>query len=197
MAYRALVMVGPPGIGKTTVGKKLDELIPEVLYLSTGNMIRKIIKEDVQPYASDFFNRIKKGRLPDDKDIVAMFQNCLSFAIDEGMFVPEKQVLLLDGIPRTIQQAELLESTLDVMAVYKFNYVQTEMLVERIHGRETRVDDNPEAIKMRIHEYPQITLPVVDFYHKMVAPIINIDARPPVDVVVEQVYRDVKALLKL
>jgi adenylate kinase len=86
-----------------------------------------------------------------------------------NQFHPETELLVLDGIPRSLKQAKLLEDTLDVVAVI---YLRADLskMVERLRRRalkENRFDDaSDEVIRRRLEVYERETKPVLEFYPK-------------------------------
>jgi adenylate kinase len=94
-----------------------------------------------------------------------------------NQFHPETEIIVLDGLPRSVQQAKLLDETIDVLKVIHLVADQNKM-VERLRRRalrENRVDDaSDEVIARRFEAYKKETLPVLDVY----APdkIVRIDA---------------------
>src|SRR5690606_23874975 len=85
-----------------------------------------------------------------------------------GRFHPKTDVLVLDGIPRNLAQAEILAATLDVKAVFYLHCPNFNFLVQRLQRRalkENRLDDaNLDVIRQRLKVYEQETMPVLKFY---------------------------------
>src|SRR5437899_5013896 len=76
--------------------------------------------------------------------------------------------MVLDGIPRNPNQAEMLKDTLDVKAVVNLTYAEQHQMIERVQRRalrENRLDDaNLDVIKKRLDTYERDTKPVLDYY---------------------------------
>ena len=85
-----------------------------------------------------------------------------------NQFHPETEILVLDGIPRNVMQAQLLEDTLDVLKVVHLRCTDMSKMVERLRRRalkENRLDDaNDKVIQHRLEVYERETRPVLDFY---------------------------------
>jgi adenylate kinase len=85
-----------------------------------------------------------------------------------GRFSPERDTLVLDGIPRNVHQAEMLHDTLDVRAIFYLTCPDRTKLIERLQRRalrENRLDDaNLEVIRNRLETYERETKPVIDYY---------------------------------
>jgi adenylate kinase len=83
-------------------------------------------------------------------------------------FNPDKDTLVLDGIPRNVPQAQILSDVLDVRAVFNLTCSDMSKMVERLQRRalrENRLDDaNLTVIQTRLQTYEKETKPVLDFY---------------------------------
>ena len=104
------------------------------------------------------------------------------------------QKYLIDGFPRNIKQAMLLEKTIKEIDLILNLHVDEQVLIERLMERSKtsgRVDDNPESIKKRIHTFHSETEPVVEYYKKF-GKIKHIDSSKSIDEVYQQVKRAIK-----
>jgi adenylate kinase len=85
-----------------------------------------------------------------------------------GSFVPRKQLLLLDGIPRNTTQCELLEPYIDVKVIVHLECQDEQAMFERIRRRamlENRPDDlNEDVTRRRFEVYRETTKPVLDYF---------------------------------
>ena len=110
---------------------------------------------------------------------MARLHSCLDRA---GRFRPDRDTLVLDGIPRNVRQAEILKDTLDVFAILYLRCTNQEALIQRFQRRalkENRLDDaNLEVIKERQATYERETKPVLDFYDKKIEHRINSNQPP-------------------
>ena len=86
---------------------------------------------------------------------------------NSGQFSIKRDVLFIDGIPRSRAQAEVLADKVDMLLLLYLRADQEPML-ERIHKRalqENRLDDaNPDVVRRRFQEYEAETAPILDFY---------------------------------
>lgn len=157
-----VLIFGAPGSGK---GTQSEELIRRYgfRHISTGELLRAEIKAQTElgQAAAGYIN---EGHLVPDSLIVDMMENLIStLAGAEG--------IIFDGFPRTIPQAEAMETMLarhgwKVDIVLNLQ-VPEEMLIERLLNRgkiSGRSDDNIDTIRRRLEVYADETAPLVDFY---------------------------------
>jgi len=125
-----LLIMGPPGAGKGTQAEVLVKEL-EITHISTGDMFRNAIKEGTEMgrKAKEYMD---KGELVPDEVVIGMVRDRLS--------QPDcKKGFLLDGFPRTVEQARALDVTLDGLGI-KLNgvvniVVPLDKLMERLTGR--------------------------------------------------------------
>jgi adenylate kinase len=179
-----LVFLGAPGSGKGTLAKKMKEKIGFQV-VSTGDVIRNSNDPKLKKI-------IEKGDLvPDDLMI-----DILEEAIED--MDPSKGIII-DGYPRTLEQAEDLDSLLGKMGLGLnhaiFLGITTDKAKERIEkraGKENRSDDaDPKVIERRFEEFKEKTLPIAGFYHKS-RKLITIDADKSEKDVFLQVKKDLR-----
>ena len=187
-----IILLGPPGAGKGTQSKLLEEKLG-LKQLSSGDMLRAAVSSGtaVGQKAKSYMDA---GKLVPDQVVVdVVFENIDAMSSSNG--------IILDGFPRTVDQAEALDRKLaeknariDGVIVIK---VRDDKLVERIAGRYTcakcgegyhdsfkqpavagacdkcgshdfkrRADDHPDKVKKRLEEYHRQTVPLIDYYQK-------------------------------
>jgi len=184
-----LILLGPPGSGKDTQGKRISEHLVLPL-VSTGEALRDEIARGTD-LGNKFKELIEKGQLVPDEVMFEFISELLSRIDLVNGFV-------FNGFPRTIEQAEyvdsyLLSSGILVEAVLNLSVSDAE-IVKRISGRRTcrscgavyniyymhpendevcdkcggellqREDDKEEAVLRRISVYREETLPLIDYY---------------------------------
>ena len=157
-----LVLFGPPGSGKGTQSEKLIEKY-ELVHLSTGDILRNEIKNGTE-LGKKAEAIMKKGDLVSDEIVIGMIKNKIAANTTAKGFI-------FDGFPRTVAQAEALDSLLDEFNTAISGLISLEVpreeLIDRLlkRGQETgRADDNLETIENRINVYETQTKPVADFY---------------------------------
>lgn len=155
-----LILFGPPGAGKGTQAKLLEEKLG-IPQLSTGDIFRKNIKEQTE-LGKMVTSILDQGKLVSDEIVVRLVQD----AVDKPDY---KNGYILDGFPRTVVQAEMfdafLESRGESVDAFITMEVPDEELVKRILSRgEGRSDDTPEKVKVRLEVYYNETAPVAEHY---------------------------------
>ena len=167
-----IILVGPPGAGKGTQAKLLQEALslPQV---STGDLFRFNLKNETElgKLAQTFMDR---GELVPDEVTVAMVEDRLSMDDCAGGAI-------LDGFPRTLAQARALDELLAKLGgqinVVPSIEVPQDVLVDRLLNRailEGRADDNEETIRTRMKVYEDQTKPLLDYYgHKGLVALVN------------------------
>ena len=182
-----LILLGPPGAGKGTQAEILsrDLHIPTI---STGNILRAAVKAGT-PIGLKAKSYMDAGKLVPDEVIIGIIQERLAEADCANGFI-------LDGVPRTIAQAEALEAHGIVFDHVLSLEISDEAIVERMDGRRVcghcgtpfhlssnppkqagvcdlcggelieRDDDKPETVRARLEVYHQETEPLKEFYSK-------------------------------
>ena len=151
-----LVLLGPPGGGKGTQGARLAERLGAE-HISTGDLLRDEVARDT-PLGREVAGYMGSGDLvPDDLIIDVLMPHLLSGDS------------ILDGFPRTVEQAKALEDrNVGIDAVISLT-VRAPELKRRLLARaaaEGRSDDTPEVIENRLKVYDEQTAPVIDFYRE-------------------------------
>ena len=206
-----VILLGPPGAGKGTQAKLLQEL-RSILQLSTGDMLRAevAVGSDLGKQAKEVMDA---GQLVSDDILIGMISN----RIDQPDCV---NGFILDGFPRTTPQAEALDHMLDVKGL-KIDHVielavDDEAMIKRITGRYTcekcgagyhdefqtpsvdgvcdkcggnefsrRDDDNETTIRSRLSAYNEQTAPIIAYYRDNNA-LDKIDGMADIDQVAKQ-----------
>jgi adenylate kinase len=155
-----LIFIGPPGAGKGTQSQRLIDKL-QVPHLSTGDMLRDAVQKQT-PEGRRAIEFMDRGKLVPDDIILAMVARRIAEAdCAKGC--------LLDGFPRTLAQAEALDSLLarqkiPLDAVVELR-VDEDALARRLSERG-RADDRPEVIRERLDTYRRQTEPLVEYYRQ-------------------------------
>ena len=155
-----IVFIGPPGVGKGTQAARLTEHLG-ILHLSTGDMLRQAAA-DKTPLGLQSQAFLLAGKLVPDEVMLNLVSERLAKADCAGGY-------LLDGFPRTLGQAEALDTLLarrqTPLSVVLELQVGVEELIRRLRARG-REDDRPEVIRERLDQYARRTAPLSDCYRR-------------------------------
>ena len=177
--YPAILLFGYPGSGKGTQGVVLGAM-PNLLHLAMGDIFRALDK--TSQMGQEFLSYSTKGLLVPDDFTVRLWKSHVEGLRAKGEYDPGYHVLLLDGIPRTPAQVELLKPLIDVLRIVHLVIENEDALIARLSGRaqkQDRPDDaDPEVIRKRITVYKQETSPVLGAYDSSLVVNVNADQHP-------------------
>jgi adenylate kinase len=205
-----IILLGPPGAGKGTMAERVRDKF-HLAHISTGDILRAEIKagSELGNLAKGF---IDKGALVPDDVIISMMKK--RFSEDDA-----QKGVLLDGFPRTVAQAQALETIAKIDACITLD-ASEEMIVDRISSRRIckecgtvhsvkswphatcskcdselyiRPDDKEETVRQRFSVYQSQTEPLIDYYEKK-GLVHHIDASLPIDEEANQIIRILESL---
>lgn len=189
-SYHSILIFGPPGSGKGTLSKFLSSA-GNHFHLSSGDIFRKLSLES--PAGQLYHRYASKGLLLPDEVTIEIWHHYVSGLIATNCYFPTQQLLLLDGIPRTLRQADLLDQYVKIEHIIVLDMPNIEGLIKRMQRRamiEKRMDDmDPEVLKKRMEIYQKDTIKLLEHYPKEIQSVFNADQKPL------EVLRDV--LIKL
>ena len=113
--YSHLLDLRSPGSGKGTQGRTLGT-IPRFFHCACGDVFRSI--DTRTPLGKAFFEYSSKGQLVPDEITVELWRVSIQFCVDSHRFQPDIDYLVLDGIPRNVCQADLMDPFIDVKKVF-------------------------------------------------------------------------------
>jgi adenylate kinase len=179
------IIFGPPGSGKGTQASRIERDF-QLKHLSTGEILRAEVAHGSE-IGMEVARIMAAGDLVPDAVIVNIVRKRLPDA-EAGHGV------LLDGFPRTLDQARALDEMLDSEG-HRVDFVialevPEDMLVDRILHRaakENRPDDTREAIEERMREYHKLTEAVLDHYRSQAVPVKVVDGTGDPDAVFERI----------
>jgi len=188
-ADRLIALIfGPPGSGKGTQAARIEQEFG-LTHLSTGDILRAEAKRGGE--LGREAAKMARGELVPDDLVDRIVESRLR---QEGA-----GDVLLDGFPRTLEQARVLDTILEsegraVELVLALEVPEEELVRRLLHRAEVenRVDDTPEAIGERLQEYRELTMPVLDHYRGLGVRVEEIDAHGTVDEVAARITNALK-----
>ena len=179
-----IIFLGPPGAGKGTQAQRICDAL-KIPQVSTGDMLRRAMKEGTET-GLKAKSYIDAGKLVPDEVIIDIVKERLAMDDCKGGYI-------LDGFPRTVPQAEALDTFAAIDSVIELD-VADQVLVERLSGRRVclkcgatyhvsmlngkttcdkcgdeliqRDDDKPETVQNRLTVYHNQTAPLIGYYEK-------------------------------
>ena len=176
-----IILFGPPGCGKGTQASFISESF-SIPHLSTGDMLRSAVasKSEIGMKVKEI---MEKGGLVSDEIVLAIVKERVSANDSRNGFI-------LDGFPRTLNQAErldlLLKENQKIDCVIRIK-VDEENILERLIDRG-RDDGKPEIIKNRFKAYNKETQPLIPFYEEK-GILININGMQDIIKVSEDIKK--------
>ncbi len=176
-----ILLMGLPGAGKGTQGKMMADQHGMHL-VSMGEIIRLYVTGERRA-------KMLAGELLDDQEVIDILDRVLDT-------LPNKELCVLDGFPRTIKQAEWLlnKSRQENFSIsHVINLVASEDTVRNRLRARGRMDDDENVIEERFREYAELTLPLINWYKQHGIEVINVNAERSV----YEVNNDVVGTLRI
>jgi adenylate kinase len=183
-----LLLIGAPGSGKGTQAVRLAERFG-ITHISSGDLLRRHVRENTA-LGQTVRQYVDKGDLVPDSVVMDMLRKPVMAATEQGGYV-------LDGFPRTVEQAEAayeVAHTLgaNVQASIHLDVPQQE-LVRRLLARSRGSEDTQEVIEHRLQVYMEKTVPLLEYYGRREW-LVTIDGSLPPDQVHEAIAERVSVL---
>lgn len=182
MKYKTYLLFGAPGSGKGTQGKTLGS-IPRFFHCPCGDVFRSI--DTRTKVGQAFLEYSSKGQLVPDEITVELWKAAIDAAVDAHKFKPDIDTLVLDGIPRNVSQAKIMEEMIDVEKVFHLSCPNRETLYTRLKKRalkDNRLDDaNEEVIHRRLGIYEDESKPLLNYYPRNSVCVVDA-TQPPAKV---------------
>ena len=162
MKFRSLLLLGAPGSGKGTQGQLLAQ-IPGFIHLSSGELFRAL--DPGSDLGKLFRQYSDQGQLVPDDLTIRVWQGHVQTLIDSGRYHPAADLLVLDGIPRNVNQLAKLSASVDILHVFHLSCPDRDVLIRRLAARvhqANRADDaDSKVILRRITIYETETKPLL------------------------------------
>lgn len=211
-----IVLLGPPGIGKGSYAKELSKRL-DIPHISTGDIFREEIKKETE-LGKKVKEYVEKGELVPDEIVIEVVRNRLSQPDCQKGFI-------LDGFPRTLNQAKALDEITKIDIVFNFE-APIEVIIDRVSGRRIckkcgaiyhikynppqkdgicdicggelyqREDDKPEIVKHRLEVYNKQFKPIVEYY-KEKGILVTVNAARKINEVVDECIAILKRKLNI
>lgn len=183
--YRAILLFGAPGSGKGTQGRLLGAT-PGFFHYACGDVFRAL---DIRSrLGRAFVDHSTRGELVPDQLTVGLWQKRLDDHVAASTFRPDRQWLVLDGIPRNRNQARMMDSFIDVSLVLHLRCEDPAVLEQRLGRRaleDHRSDDTAvEVVRRRLAVFESESLGVLDCYPRQIVRTVDASV-PPGDVLAE------------
>jgi adenylate kinase len=167
MSPKTIIFIGPQGSGKGTQIERLYSVIAEqdptrrIVDIQTGRRFRALAAKRETYADKKIAATLDSGELQPDFITHLLWGQAMLDQLDD------KSHLLIDGFPRTVPQAEVLEDALDFFErdpVHVINLDTPEEVVRKRMEERARDDDTTDSIETRLRWYREDTLPVLDYY---------------------------------
>jgi adenylate kinase len=156
-----LLLIGAPGSGKGTQATRLAEHFG-LTHISSGDLLRKHVTEGT-PLGKEVQEYVTRGDLVPDTLLMDVLRKPVVAASKTGGYI-------LDGFPRTVEQAEIAYATAKDLGVEAQVAVHLDVpraeLVRRLLARGRGSDDTAEVIEHRLEVYMEHTVPMLDYYQQ-------------------------------
>jgi adenylate kinase len=179
LKYRAFLIFGAPGCGKGTQGAILGR-IPRFIHCACGDVFRAL--DTRTPLGQQFVAYSSRGELVPDDLTVKLWKANIRSREDSHLFKPDIDFLVLDGIPRNVEQAKIMEDHIEVFQVFHLSCPNRQELYRRLRKRalkENRMDDaSDEVIARRLRTYEEESKPLLEYYSKDLVTDIDASQHP-------------------
>ncbi|MCR9201836.1 MAG: nucleoside monophosphate kinase [Planctomycetaceae bacterium] len=177
--YRCVLLFGPPGVGKGTQGKILAN-IPGFFHLSVGDVFRSIDIGSAD--GREVYDYISRGELVPNPLTMKIWKKAVDAYVALSWYKPREDLLVLDGMPRNVDQVEIVKEYLEIHRVIYLECSDQEDMIHRIRRRairENRTDDaNEDIIRRRFDLYEEVTAPVLSKYDPAIIHKVDCNGSP-------------------
>ncbi len=173
--YDTFLIFGAPGSGKGTQGQVLGR-VPRFFHCACGDVFRSL--DTRSTLGQEFLRYSSEGLLVPDDLTVRLWKTKIEAQEQSDLFKADIDFLVLDGIPRNVEQVQIMEEYVNVHQVFHLTLKNRDELARRLRKRalkDNRLDDASESvIKQRLELYDAETKPMLEKYDEGL--ISHIDA---------------------
>jgi len=185
----AFLMLGAPGSGKGTQGQIIGA-IPRLSHCACGDVFRQL--DTRTELGRRFVEYSSRGELVPDELTIELWKHKIDSSAESSIYKPDIDILVLDGIPRNPNQADMLVEYVEVTQVFHLSCPDRNELMRRMRKRalkDNRLDDaKEEVILQRFRTYDEETRPILEYYPDEI--IYQLDAtQTPVKVLYDMIER--------
>lgn len=163
--YQTVLLFGAPGSGKGTQGKALGS-VPRFFHCACGDVFRSL--DTRTRLGQAFLDYSSRGELVPAEITIELWKVQIDLAVEAHRFKPDLDFLVLDGIPRSVEQARAMKGLIEVRKVFHLTCPDRKQLVTRLKKRalkDNRLDDaNESVIRTRLETYDEESKPVLEYY---------------------------------
>ena len=163
--YQTVLLFGAPGSGKGTQGKALGS-VPRFFHCACGDVFRSL--DTRTELGQAFLDYSSRGELVPAELTIQLWKVQIENAVEAHRFKPDLDYLVLDGIPRSVEQARAMKPLIEVKKVFHLTCPNRQELVVRLKKRalkDNRLDDaNESVIRTRLDTYEAESKPVLEYY---------------------------------
>lgn len=171
---KTVLLFGAPGSGKGTQGKMLGTL-PGFVHVACGEVFRSL--DPNSELGRVFLRYSSRGELVPDDFTARLWREHLARLVRMGSLKPDTDTLVLDGIPRNLHQAQMLEQDIEVIKLIVLRCPDRDEIVRRLKSRalkDNRLDDaNEDTIRERLRIYDEESRPVIEYYPASIRVDVN------------------------
>ncbi|GAA4585698.1 adenylate kinase [Actinoplanes octamycinicus] len=155
-------------------------MVPRFFHCACGDVFRSL--DTRTELGKKFVEYSSKGQLVPDELTIQLWEAQIENWKEGNVYFPETDILILDGIPRNVKQAEILSDYIDVHHIFHLSCPDRSELARRMQKRalrENRIDDASESvIEDRIRTYEAETKPILEFYPDEIRTDIDATQQP-------------------
>jgi adenylate kinase len=183
-----LLLIGAPGAGKGTQAERLAERFG-IAHISSGDLLRQHVRDQTS-LGQTIKSYVDHGDLVPDSVVMDMLRKPVVAATESGGYV-------LDGFPRTVEQAKASFPTAHALGVEVQAAVHLDVprgeLVRRLLSRQRGSDDTEAVIDHRLQVYTEKTVPLLEYYAGREW-MFTVDGAQPPDAVHEEIVQRLQKL---